>query len=208
MINVNISKSTGKISKGLLILGGIIVVIILIAITGGGEKKPTTAPEKVSPVLEKTFQGKPVYSIDQEVILKEIRWKIIDVNDRGNVFDINESKYFEPIPTAPELAKPLTTEGKFIEVVIEVENVGKEERPIPKPIKLVDDKERKFESHIIPTSWVEKLEKQCDISLKPGFGACQYVEIYEVAPDSVRLLLGISGGWFSMEPEAFIELGL
>ncbi len=76
MLNENISKSKGIISKWFLLIGG---SIILVGIIGGaiyfkGEREITMP--KIKPFLP---------SIGEEVIVGNAKWKIIEVKDRGNI---------------------------------------------------------------------------------------------------------------------------
>ena len=105
--------------KLLYIVGGVIVLILIIAIAGGGENKEVSnsTPEKVT----------TVYSINQDVRVCEVRWKLIDVKDHGNILKGSESQY-------PEWHEDITTSGKFIEITLEAENLGKGRRLLNVPV--------------------------------------------------------------------------
>jgi hypothetical protein len=181
--NQNISKSSGKISKWLLIGGGLIVFIIILAILSGGEKKE----EKVASTPEKPIT---------EVISGDIRFRLVEAKDLGNILRGKESRY-------PEWEKDLTTEGKFIKVEVLEENVGKIST-YPKTPDIVDNQERQFSPSIEAFHWIPS-EKDCGLGkeLKPGFPPLSCVWIYEVPKDATGLKLKI--GTIGVQ---YIDLGL
>jgi len=107
-----------------------------------------------------------IYSINQEIIIGNLSVKVINV------------KY-------PEWIGDINTEGKFIEVIFELKNLGKEAEVFSLPSEIYDNENRKFSEF---SFW-----GYCGMLLKPGFPAKQCGIIYEVAKDSKGLKIPIEG---------------
>jgi hypothetical protein len=183
-LSKNISKSSGKIPKWLLIIGGVIVFIIFLAMVSGGGKKE----EKIVPTSEKPIT---------EVISGDIKFRLVEARDLGNILKGKESRY-------PEWKGDLTTEGKFIKVEVLEENVGKVSTYTKTP-DIVDSQGRQFSPFVEASSWIPE-EKDCGLlgkELKPGFSPVGCIWIYEVPKDATGLKLKI--GTIGVQ---YIELGL
>lgn len=179
--------------KLLYILGGIIVLIIIIVIVsgGGGEK------EEIAPSTEKS---PAVYSINQDVRVGDVRWKLVSVKDRGNILKASESKY-------PTFAEEKTTTGKFIEITMEVENLSTEMKSVSN-LKLVDDKNREFIHASDVSEWIPE-EKELFLlsNLNPNMPQ-QFTDIYEVPADATSLKIKVGDLSFLGTEEASIDLGI
>jgi len=185
-------KSLGRISKTLLVFGGMIIVVIILVLGMVNRTRKAALPEEPEPEPE------PVY----EIVIGDIKFKLHEVKDRGNILKFSESKY-------PERQRPdLTTTERFIEVTVAVENIGKDN--IKKDYwdikELVDSEERKFYSLPEAEPWIPA-ESKCGAILKPGFSPTLCTKIYEVAKISSGLKVGV----YSREKKKqtfFIDLGI
>lgn len=151
-------KSKKRVFKWVLLVLGILVLLLIIVMIAGRGKKPaqTTGQEKVA----------------------DIAFKLVEVKDKGNVLKRAESQF-------PQWGEDMKSEGKFIELRIEAQNLGQ------KPTKewllgdIIDDKGRKF-SPMDPMKiweWYPK-DNQCFEELLPGSPGKECTMIYEVAQDS------------------------
>jgi len=192
MENENKVKLENKSKKWLCILLGVFIVIIIIAIASSGEeKKPPVSSSKKAPVI---------YSINQNVRVGDVRWKLLDVKDRGNILRASESRY-------PTITKDKTTTGKFIEITMEVENLGTEMKTVSN-LKLVDDKGREFIPASDVSEWIpEDKELFLIENLNPNVPR-QFTLIYEVPADATGLKVKVGDLSLFGEEEALISLGL
>jgi hypothetical protein len=140
-----------------------------------------------------------VHPINEEVKVGDWKWKIIKVRNRGSILRGSESNY-------PEWTKDKITEGKFIEVEMLIQNMGKNTLSYHYP-SLYDEKKREYKTASGETyDWIPR-EKWCwGKDLRPNFSPIDCIEIYEVAKDSTNLWLYIpSTDW--LEKGKFIYLG-
>ncbi len=146
-----------KSKKWLWIISGIIIlaiVIVFIVYFEVGQKDGLGLREKI-----------PRYSIGQNVIIGNTRWKVVEVKDRGNVLKVAENKSCEKVSKEDwedSGCKDLTTGGKFIEVIMAVENLGDIRAGVGR-VMLIDDTKREFEA-------AHKLQRW--ISSDRQFGTC------------------------------------
>lgn len=181
-----------KISKERLILGGaIIVVIVIITVIVSTMMKPSPPPKETEEEEQEL-----VY----EVEVDDIKFKLKEVKDRGDVLKASESKY------PGSIREDLTTTERFVEVTISAQNIGKDNiRSGNWEIKeLIDSEGRKFYSSRQLDNWTPE-ENICGDILKPGFSPTFCVRIYEVAKISTGLKVEVSakkGG------SALIDLGI
>ncbi len=187
-----ITDELKKIPKERLILiGAVIVVIIIIAVMASTMMKPSPPPEEVEEEEEEL-----VY----EVEVGDIKFKLKEVKDRGDVLKASESKY--PKSTREDL----TTTERFIEVTISAQNIGKDNIRFGgwEVKELIDSEERNFYSSPQLDNWILE-ENKCGDILKPGFSPTFCTKIYEVAKISTGLkveVLAKKGG------SDFIDLGM
>ncbi len=119
-----------KFAKGCAVFIGILfilfVIVVIISINSSG---PTPAPK---PAL-----APAIFSVNQNVELGKARWILLSAVEKGSILKSSESKN-------PMFTEDKNTTGKFIEVTIEIENIGNEtETFIADPV-LVDSKEREY----------------------------------------------------------------
>ena len=120
------AKSTGKVSKWILILGGFFVLVLIMAIGGGGERKETLLEEKTA--------EKKVYQIGETIPCKNWNWKVVEAKD--------------------VTANVKNTEGKWVEIVLEGENTGKKGELRGANLSIIDDQERKYGGYKDDTCWL------------------------------------------------------
>ena len=167
----------------------IVTVIIIIASVSGGEKKEAI-PEETS----------ATYSIGQDVKVSEARWKLISVKDRGNILKASESRY-------PTIAENKTTTGKFIEITMEVENLGTEMRSVFN-LDIIDDKNREFIPASDVSEWIPEDKEMFLLSnLNPNMPQ-QFTDIYEIPTDAIGLKVKVGDLSLWGNKEALISLGI
>lgn len=191
--------------KKILKWGAIAVVILVVigAIAGGGEKTGTSSGTNPTSSSQSTkADAEKVYSLAEDVTVGEVRWKLIEAKDRGTVLKASESRY-------KGIAKDKTADGsgKFIQVRVEVENLGKEMKSVTN-LKLVDNQGREFTSSSDTSEWVpEGKELYLLSNLNPNV-AKEFVDIYQVPADATDLKLKVGDLVVFGNKEALISLGL
>ena len=199
MIKGNITKSSGEISRTYLILGGIIIAVIIIAVI---VISIVRKPDSSLPGEEEIIQ-----ELANEVLVGDIRFKLKEAKDRGNILKVPETEY--------SFVEDLTTTEKFIEVTISAENIGKEniQAGYWDINELIDSKERIFYSSREANPWIPE-ESKCGALLKPGFSPTLCTKIYEVAKISTGLKVRVSSKQplrdvlFPGKQVFYIDLGL
>jgi len=167
----------------------IVAVIIIIASVSGGEKKET--------ILEETSA---IYSINQDVKVGEVRWKLISIKDRDNILKASESRY-------PTIAKDKTTIGKFIEITMEVENLGTEMKSVSN-LDIIDNKNRKFIAASDVSEWIPEDKEMFLLSnLNPNMPQ-QFTDIYEIPADAIGLKVKVGDLSLWGNEKALISLGI
>lgn len=163
--------------KKFFILIGVVAVAVIVIVVIANMINPPPEPEEIEEEEELIY----------EVEIEDVRFKLEEVRDRGNVLKASESRYPKSIRE-----DKVTTE-KFIEVTIAVQNIGKENVQIGnwKVGGMLDSEEREFESTQYLDNWTPKGNK-CAYLLKPGFSPVLCTRIYEVAKVSTGLKVEVS----------------
>ncbi len=186
---------TGKFKKNpkkyLILVGAVIAVIVIIVLMASTMMKPVLPSEKTEEEKEEL-----VY----EVEVGDIKFKLKEVKDRGDILKASESKH--PGSTREDL----TTTERFIEVTISAQNVGKDNIQSGgwEVKELIDSEERKFYSSRQLDNWILE-ENKCSDTLKPGFSPTFCTKIYEVAKISTGLKVEVSARKGGSD---FIDLGI
>ena len=192
-MNSNFNQKGFSILKliGLIAVGFVAIIILLAIIGGNGQQQ-----EKITET-EKITTG---YSISQDVRVGDVRWKLIDVKDRGNILKASESRF-------SIIANDKTTTGKFIEITMEVENLSKEMKSFS-DLRLVDNKNREFIPASGVSEWIPEDKELFLLSnLNPNMPQ-QFSSIYEIPIDATDLKVKVGDLSFWGEYEASISLGL
>ena len=204
MVDKKTIKSPGQLPKGLLILVGIIIILVIVVsvvIKMVSNSEPDIPPEEgEEEEEEEAYQ--PIY----EVIIGEIKFTFIKVQDKGNILRGSESK-------KPERQEDLTTKEKFIVVTIGAQNIGKEIITVKDKNwgieEIIDNEGREFEflgREADP--WIPE-ESQCAALLKPAFSPIPCTKIYEVAKVSTDLKVKVfveEKGITTRKEEALLDL--
>jgi len=189
MTNENEVKSKKPIWKKWWLWLIIIFVIIIITSAGGGEKKEI-APEETS----------TIHSINQDVKVGDVRWKLIDVKNRGSVLKASKSRY-------PTIAKDKITTGKFIEITMEVENLGTEMKSVLN-LDIIYNKTRKFIPASDVSEWIPEEKEMFLLSnLNPNMPQ-QFTDIYEIPVDATGLKVKVGDLSLFGSKESLINLGI
>jgi len=189
----SLNKSSGEISKNLLILIGIIIVTVvaIFAIINLTKKPPPPPPPTPK-------EPEPVYA----TTVGNINFSLKEAKDLGNELLGSESKY-------SKTQKDVTTTEKFIELTISAENIGKENTAYGDwdVLELTDSEGRKFSYSRSWDPWISS-ESKCGDLLKPGFTPTLCTKIYEVAKISTGLKVKITSkiGKTGQQEENFIDL--
>lgn len=189
------NKSSGKISKVLIILAAVLLVVIVVVFVvirvAATKKSQTSLVNSSTP--QKPEPPKPVY----ETTIGDIRFLLISSEDLGNFLKAKSS--YEP---------DLKTTEKFIKVVIGAQNKGKNntDQYFWDIGNIVDSEGRNF----IPDNQAYYFLPRPDLCgsvLKPEFRPISCVKIYEVSRLSKNLKIEVKVGDSKKQP-SFIDLKL
>ena len=134
-----------------------------------------------------------LFRIGDNVVVGDIRWRAITVDDLGN-----------RITSDNEFIDDAVTGGRFIRVLVEVDNRGSEPASYWEP-EMLDERDRTF-SRYSGASFAIPDEQDCIfLVINPGLSK-QCVHIYEDAADAQGLKLKVTDFGLFFANEAFIEL--
>lgn len=194
-------------SSGIAAIFIILAIVIILVVVFGLVFMNMKLAKKPAPLPEEPEKGKmpePVY----ETVVKNIKFSLVKVEDRGNALPSSESRYPQRIKT------DATTTDKFIKVIISAQNLGTENtrRHGWEVAELVDSDGRKFYSAAKADYWLP-LVNDCDAILKPNFTPTPCIIIYEVSKKSIGLRVRVdipdpASGKNKPEDESFIDLPL
>ena len=134
-----------------------------------------------------------LFRIGDNVVVGDIRWRVITVDDLGN-----------RIASDNEFIDDAVTGGRFIRVLVEVDNRGSEPASYWEP-EMLDERDRTF-SRYSGASFAIPDEQDCIfLVVNPGLSK-QCVHIYEVAADAQGLRLKVTDFALFLAEEALIDL--
>lgn len=178
--------------KTLIWIGGILVLLIVIGIIGGKDKSSNTNTTSAN------NSNQQVYAINQDVRVGDIRWKLLSARDHGSILKGSESKY-------PTYQEDKTSSGRFIEINIEVENVGTDQETTI-GVELTDSKGRDYSSGPF-VEWIPDDKSILLTTLNPNVTK-QFKDIYEVPADAADLKVKVGDLNPFTSKEALINLGI
>jgi len=194
---MNFNKSSGQISK-ILIISAMIILVVMIVIFGvvkfiNTKKKSDSKKSENSTTIIKEAP-KPIY----ETTLSDIKFLLKSSEDLGNILNIDLS-----------YGEDLTTTEKFIKVVVGAQNKGKNN--IPQYTwdlgNIIDSDGRNFVSINDKAYYLLPKPDLCGALLKPEFNPVPCVKYYEVSKKSKGLKVMV----MVVEPkkqESLIDLNL
>ena len=160
--------------------------------------QPTSAPSEPEPTSapEPTVAPTPAPAVGQDVRVGDVRWKVLSAENLGNILK-SENKF----------AKDLKTNGAFIKVRFEIENLSNDMLSYS-GADLADDKERKFKHSSEAFSFIPDEEQSLIVTnLNPNLPKT-ITEIYEVPANATGLRFYVGDLKFLGGEEAMIDLGL
>lgn len=185
-------KESKNAIKGCLIIIVFIVLFVLFIVLFNIFDDTLTKKQ------ESTEKVPAVYSINQDVRVSDVRWKLVNARDRGNILRASDSRY-------SIIAENKTTSGKFVEVTMEVENLGSEMKSVSS-LKLIDNKNREFIPASDVSEWIPKEKEMFLLSnLNPNMPQ-QFTDIYEIPIDAIGLKIKVGDLSFFGTEEALISL--
>ncbi len=187
------------------ITGGIIVFILFLVIVSSDNdkkleevKKSTELLEEANEQVEKKLEELPdgkeeeIYKSNEDATIDDLKIRVIKVKDLGN--SIKQS-----------FGNPITTQGTFIRVDFEVENLGNEGQYMG-DMKIVDSKNREFgesdKKYSILGDDANFLDK-----LNPNVKT-NYSSVFDIAPDAEGLKLKTNGFGLFNSDYILIDLGI
>ena len=156
----------------------------------------TPTPEPTSTPVPPTDTPAPeAFTIGQDVIVGDVRWKILEAKELG-----------QELKSDNQFIDAKTTTGKFILVRLEVEN-RKTEAATYAGINAVDDKGRTFETYNEKFGFVEENEACIFEQLNPNLAkTCS--EIFELPADAKGIKVTVGDLELFGGDEALVDLGL
>jgi len=186
---MKINKSSGQVSRLLLVLAVIVLVAVLITflIMKMAEKPPKPVVKPVDTVPQ------PVY----EQQLGNIRFVFQSALDRGKVLKISEVINSQFASSSQKELTVSNPGAKFIQVTVGAQNKGTEntEQNAWNIENIVDSEGRNFvpvEGYTI-SPWLPNPDL-CGALLKPAFDPTPCTKIYEVSKESTGLRIRVKTG--------------
>lgn len=174
---MEINKSTGAVSKVLLAMAIVIFIIIMaaFAIIRFAQKPPKPVKAPTGPPL-------PVY----QLTIGPVQFNLVSSENLGNVLPGSQVASFSRY-------RDLTTNEKFIKVVIGAQNEGKESIIASSwnVGDIIDSAGRRFSPDTQANPWLPDTNA-CSNELEPAFAPTSCTKIYEVAKVSDKLKVEVS----------------
>ena len=158
---------------------------------------PTLSPTPPAPTSQSSVT---IYSTNQYVEVGSGVWIVLTARDRGSVLKGSESEY-------PGFTDDKTTVGKFIEVSLQVENIGTITETFVSEPNIIDNKQRQYKPMSFDAyEWIPEDELYLS-DLQPGVPV-KWTGIYEVAKDASGLKLEVGDISVWGTDTVLIDLGL
>lgn len=175
----------------------IIGFFILIGMLATGEDKNNINTSQV----KENSETQQVYLVNEDMQTGKARWKLLNSENKGDTLRASESRY-------SSIATSKTTQGKFIEIEMEVENTGEVTESFWSAPVLVDDRNREFKPRNDLSEWIpEEKDASLFVELQPGIPA-QLVWLYEVPANATGLKAKVKDISFGGSLSALVNLGL
>ncbi len=181
-------KSSGQVSRLLLILA--VIVLVAAIITYLVMKMVQPAPRKTPPQQNQTTINQPVF----EKQLGDIDFTFQSALDRGNTLyasQITNPQY------SSSYQKDLTTTDRYIQVTVAAQNLGtaNTDKGAWDIQNIVDSKNRQFtpDDDYTIAPWMPA-NNNCGALLRPAFQPTPCTKIYEVSKSSTGLKIRVITG--------------
>jgi hypothetical protein len=204
-----------KLGKGCLVVVGVFVVLVVLGALFGrptASNPNTSAPttgivgqavannataisEPPTAAPEPPTAAPKVLAIGDDVLVDEMRWKILSAEDLGNTLK-SDNTYI----------KDLKTSGRFVKVRFEMENRSKDLLNYA-GLDLVDSQDRSFKNASGALSFIPEEEMCVFENLNPNIVKTCTV-IYEIPANASGLHAEVTGLTFLGSAKALIDLGL
>jgi hypothetical protein len=197
-----------KLGKGCLVVVGVFVVLIVFGALFGrptvskpNSGAPTTGivgqavANNATAIPELPTAASKALAIGDDVLVDEMRWKILSAEDLGNTLKSDNT-----------FIKDLKTSGRFVKVRFEMENRSKDLLNYA-GLDLVDSQERSFKNASGALSFIPQEEMCVFENLNPNIVKTCTV-IYEIPANASGLHAEVTGLTLLGSAKALIDLGL
>lgn len=192
-----------------IILGVAMAMIIVASIGSSGSSTSTQVvktpnnqgqPTPSTPRTSIPTSTPAIAQVNQDVRVGKARFVVLSALDRGATLKRSESRY-------PTIAQDKTTSGRFIEVRVEIENMGEITESFVSSPHIIDSQNREYKKAEGVSEWIPTDAEWFLPALQPGVPK-RFILIYEVAKDATLLKLKASDISFGSSKSALINLGL
>jgi hypothetical protein len=204
-----------KLGKGCLVVVGVFVVLVMLGALFGRPtasnpniSAPTTGivgqavannataiPAQPTAAPEPPTAAPKAMAIGDDVLVDEMRWKILSAEDLGNTLK-SDNTYI----------KDLKTSGRFVKVRFEMENRSKHLLSYA-GLDLVDSQDRSFKNANNALQFIPQDELCVFENLNPNIVKTCTV-IYEIPANASRLHAEVTGLTFLGSAKELVDLGL
>lgn len=169
----------------------LIVLAIIVASIGGSSSVTNNSASTTSKVKQ--------YRLGEDARVGNIRWKLVSAVDKGTVLKAKDSRY-------ASIAKDKTASGKFVEITVEVENLGEDMKSVTN-LNLKDSKGREFVHSTDTSEWIPEGKDLFLLSnLNPNVPST-FTDLYEVPADALGLVVTVGDLELFKDNKAEISLG-
>lgn len=170
---------------------GLFVALLAIVLDPNETRTATRNQSVVSPLLT----AMPAPAVGQDVLVGEVRWKILSAESLGNTL-ISGNQFIDD----------LTTSGNFVKVRFEIENRSKDMKSFT-GLDLIDNRDREYTRSSDAIRFIDNGEECVLENINPGITKI-CTAIYEVPFDATGLQAHVGDLSFWGSDEERIDLGL